>query len=154
MPKHEYTATATRDGKWWVVEVDGMGATQGRSVTEARTMANDLVAAMLNVPIIDVDVSVMFQVEGVLGKEVEQAREATYAAELAQAEAAESFREVVANVKASGLSGADISAVLEVSPQRVSQLSKRAPEKDQERTKKVREWARKRGIRMGRSTLA
>lgn len=67
----------------------------------------------------------------------------------AQVEAAQSSRKVVADLKASGLSGADIAAVLDLSPQRVSQLLKSSPEQDRERTKQIREWASKRGIRLG-----
>ncbi|PKW14992.1 hypothetical protein [Saccharopolyspora spinosa] len=46
MSKRQFEATATREGKWWVVEVEDVGATQGRNVAEAREMAKDLVAAV------------------------------------------------------------------------------------------------------------
>jgi hypothetical protein len=35
-----------REGHFWVVDVSGVGVTQGRTVREARTMASDLVEAM------------------------------------------------------------------------------------------------------------
>lgn len=43
-----YTATATRNGKWWVVEVHGLpeeyvNMTQGATWAEAQEMAEDLV---------------------------------------------------------------------------------------------------------------
>ncbi len=150
MTTHEYTATATREGKWWIIEVGDLGATQARSATEAQAMAQDLVATTLDVPLTDVNVSVTFEVGGKLGQEVQQAREATYEAELAQVEAAQTTRKVVADMKARGLTGADIAPVLELSPQRVSQLAKETGEHDRERTRALRRWARKRGLKIAK----
>ncbi|WP_461145700.1 hypothetical protein [Salinifilum aidingensis] len=148
MSAHQYAATATREGEWWIVQVGELGTTQGRSVAEARTMARDLAATVLDVPLTDVDVTVTFEVGGALEQEVQQAREATYEAELAQAEAARRYpyRKVVADMKASGLSGADIAAILELSPQRVSQLAKQTPDQSRERTAALQDWARQRGL--------
>lgn len=148
MSTQHYSATATREGKWWVVEIGDLGTTQGRSASEAREMAKDLVAAMLDVPLTDVDVEVTFEVGGELGEEVQQALEANYEAELAKTEAASNYRKVVADLKASGLSGADIAAVLEIAPQRVSQLAKLNPDEPRERNKAIRAWARKRGLKI------
>ena len=38
-----YRAVATREGRWWAVDVEGVGHTQGRDLGEARRMAADLV---------------------------------------------------------------------------------------------------------------
>ncbi len=38
-----YRAVATREGRWWAVDVEGVGHTQGRDLIEARRMAADLV---------------------------------------------------------------------------------------------------------------
>ena len=43
------TVTATRDGRWWSVEVEGIGFTQARNLSEVETMARDLVAVTLDV---------------------------------------------------------------------------------------------------------
>lgn len=148
MTKHEYTATATREGRWWIVEVGDLGTTQGRSVSEARQMANDLAAAMLDVPITDVEVSVEFRVGGQLENKVKRALEANLEAELAKSEAAINYRKVVAELKTNGLSGNDIAAVLDIAPQRVSQLAKLSPDEP----RKHRSWliarARKRGLKI------
>ncbi|MGX7825330.1 hypothetical protein ACTG9Q_09570 [Actinokineospora sp. 24-640] len=53
-----YQATARREDEWWVVEVDGVGVTQGRSTAEAHRMAVDLVAVMTGVPVGTVEVTV------------------------------------------------------------------------------------------------
>lgn len=148
MRTREFTATATRESKWWVVEVDGVGTTQGRSAAEARAMAKDLVAAMLDVPEDDIEVAVMFEVPGALGQEVREAQEATLEAALAQEQAAIKSRGAVARLKAEGLTGTDIAAVLDLSPQRVSQLAKQPREVDREKNRAIRDWARKRGLKV------
>jgi hypothetical protein len=89
-----YKATATREGRWWVVEVDGIGVTQGRTVTEAEEMARDLVAVMLDVP-------------------------AVHDAAAAQTRAAALSRRTVAVLKEAGLTGKDAARILGISPQRV-----------------------------------
>ncbi|GAA0532802.1 hypothetical protein GCM10011581_17530 [Saccharopolyspora subtropica] len=63
---------------------------------------------------------------------------------LAQEEAAAKSRRAVADLKAAGLSGADIAAVLDLSPQRLSQLAERTPEDDHKRAESVLSWARER----------
>lgn len=55
-----YRATATREGRWWVVDVPGIGVTQGRTTREAERMAADLVAVMLDISAEGVSVSVDF----------------------------------------------------------------------------------------------
>lgn len=45
-----YRAVATREGRWWAVNVEGVGHTQGRNQGEARRMAADLVSIMRGVP--------------------------------------------------------------------------------------------------------
>ena len=119
-----YTATARREGRWWVVEVDGVGTTQGRSTSEAQRMATDLVAVMENVPLDDVDVEIEFVLPGELGEEVRNAKQETRAAEQAQRSAAEKVRQVVAHILGDGMSKQDAARILGVSPQRISQLVK------------------------------
>src|SRR5256885_15766929 len=59
-----YRATARREKKWWVVEVPGVGTTQGRTTAEVQRMAADLVAIMKEIPLEDVRVEVEFEVPG------------------------------------------------------------------------------------------
>ncbi|MBN6035963.1 hypothetical protein [Amycolatopsis sp. 195334CR] len=119
-----YRATAHREEKWWVVEVEGVGATQGRSTAEAQRMAADLVEMMEELAPDEFTISVEFDIPGPLGEDIRRAREATREADLAQRKAAERTREVVHRLLNSGLSKQDIAKVLHVSPQRVSQLVK------------------------------
>ncbi len=59
-----YRATARREKKWWVVEVPGVGTTQGRTTAEVQRMAADLVAIMKEIPLEQVRVTVEFEVPG------------------------------------------------------------------------------------------
>lgn len=66
---HILQGTAAREDSWWIVEVEGpgairVGATQGRTQAEAQRMADDLAAAMLDVPVGDVRVEVDFLPSG------------------------------------------------------------------------------------------
>jgi DNA-directed RNA polymerase specialized sigma24 family protein len=122
-----YSATATREGRWWVVDVPGIGATQGRTTREAERMAVDLVAVMLDVPAEEISISVDFQLAGELADEVRSARQAQRDAEAAQRQAADRSRKAVRRVLAAGLSKQDTARVLGISAQRVSQLVPDSP---------------------------
>lgn len=119
-----HTARAVREGRWWVVHVDGVGVTQGRSTAEAQRMAADLVAVMTDVPEDEIDVEVEFVLAGELGDEVEAARAQARAADQAQRKAAQQVRDVVRHILAAGMSKQDAARILRVSPQRISQLTK------------------------------
>jgi hypothetical protein len=45
-----YTALATKEDRWWIVRVDGVGVTQAKHLREAQSMARDLVEAMTGSP--------------------------------------------------------------------------------------------------------
>jgi DNA-directed RNA polymerase specialized sigma subunit len=121
-----YRATASREGKWWIIQVDGIGATQGRTTTEAQRMANDLVAIMEQVPLDDVHVEIEFVIPGKLGQEIKRARQQTRKAEQAQRDAAEKVRQAVGHILSNGMSKQDAARILGVSAQRISQLTKPA----------------------------
>lgn len=119
-----YRAQAHREGRLWVVDVEGVGVTQGRSLAEAKEMAFDLVVAMRQLAPDDVVVDFAVALPGELAGRLREAREAVKEAESVQRRAAEASRRVVAELRAAGLSGKDTAVVLGVSEQRVSQLSK------------------------------
>jgi hypothetical protein len=121
---HHYEATATRDdGRWWLIEVPGIGATQSRTLVGAEDQARDLVAAVLDVDIDDVTVDVLPDLGDHVLDEVREVRQRVQEAAAAARAAAEESRELAASlVHEHRLTGADAAAVLGVSPQRVSQL--------------------------------
>lgn len=55
----QFTATAHREGHWWVIEVPELGQkTQARTTTDIDEMARDLIAVMRNVDPSEVQVTV------------------------------------------------------------------------------------------------
>ena len=120
---HTYTAVASREGRWWFVEVDGVGATQARNLTGAREMATDLIAITQNLPPDQIEVEVRAVLEADLAEEIAKARAAIREVEELQQSVAQASRTVVRKlVNTAGLTGRDAAIVLGVSPQRVSQL--------------------------------
>ena len=119
----KFSAVATREGKWWIVDVDGVGTTQGRTTTEAQEMAEDLVTAMLDIPAGRFEVDIAFTLPDEFSAEFEAARRQQRLAEDAQRKAAAASRQLVQHVLAAGLSKRDAARVLGLSPQRISQLS-------------------------------
>jgi hypothetical protein len=117
-----YNATARRDGRWWVVTVDGVGVTQARTLRDAPHAAIGLVSAMLDIDEDDVSVDVQPDLPPVLHDTVAAARAKVAQLNEQQQEAARASRDAAAALVASGLTGADAAAVLGVSPQRISQL--------------------------------
>lgn len=115
-------AVARREGRLWVVDVEGVGVTQGRSLTESQLMARDLVAVVREVDPQDVVIDFTVDLGAELRSRVEDARRLAAEAEAAQRHAAHASRAVVLALRESGLTGKDAAAVLEVSEQRVSQL--------------------------------
>jgi len=130
---------ATREGRFWVVDVAGVGVTQGRSVREARAMAADLVEAMTGTA---ETVEVTFELPAPVREAVAQARETHAEATRLASVAAEGYRTAVRELIAdNGMSKTDVAALLEVSQQRVSQLlptsagsARRPPNPDHEMT--------------------
>ncbi len=106
-----------------MVEVAGVGVTQGRTTREAERMAADLVAITLDVSAEEVSVDITFQLGGDLAAEVEHVKQAQREAERAQEQAADKSRAVVRRVLAAGLSKQDAARILGVSAQRISQLA-------------------------------
>lgn len=114
-------ATAVREGRFWVVDVPGIGVTQGRSVREARAMATDLVEAMTGLA---EDVDVHFELPDDVRVAVDHARATTAEAKRLASVAADEYRQAVRDLVVDrGMSKADVAALLQVSQQRVSQLA-------------------------------
>jgi DNA-directed RNA polymerase specialized sigma subunit len=117
-----YKVSAQRWGNYWELHIDGVGVTQSRTLSTAERMVRDYLALDLGGDPADFDVVITPELDGNLAAEAEAAREAVRGAEQAQLAAAARSRDIARRLKAAGLSGADIAAVLKVSTQRVSQL--------------------------------
>ena len=128
-----YVATASREGQWWVITVDGVGVTQSRTLRDAPNTARGLISAMLDVDEEEIVVLVEPALDRELAEQVRVARKQVADLNRLQRDTATASREAARALVAAGVSGADAATVLGVSPQRVSQLlasakSARAPE--------------------------
>lgn len=130
-----YTVLARRWAHGWELHItDGageeIGVTQTRTLSGAVAMVSDYLE--LDDRPAPYAVHVVPELDAGLRERVVAARTAVRRAAEEQERAATASRAAVEELKAAGLSGYEIAAVLEVSPQRVSQLSKRAPARKDE----------------------
>ncbi|MDI2126668.1 type II toxin-antitoxin system HicB family antitoxin [Yinghuangia seranimata] len=131
-----YTARAERSGDWWAVSIDDVAGgihTQGRTVREARRMAADAIAAVLDVPVDTVNVDLV--IEGT-SAELKQLRTAREAARQAARDEGEALTDAVAALLHTGMSQRDAGDILDLSHQRISQLASAADRKPK-RTRKL-----------------
>jgi hypothetical protein len=119
-----YRVLAKRWDKGWELHIDGVGVTQARKWREAVQMASDLIVRRECVPEGCFNLDWSFEVSDDLDAEVKAARAAVASSAVAQEEAAAQSRAVARKLRDEGLSGTEVAAVLDVSPQRVSQLLK------------------------------
>lgn len=117
-----FHVTAKRWGSYWELHIAGIGVTQSRTLATAGRMVRDYLALDLGGDPTSYSVEITPELNGNLATEAKYAREAVRQAEQAQRDAAIRSRKVARDLKAAGLSGADIAAVLKISTQRVSQL--------------------------------
>jgi hypothetical protein len=122
-----YKVEITRDGRWWMVhipEIDGL--TQARRIGEAQQMAREFIALETSTPITDVMVTIAsITVPGIgdiqeLADDISDLREAARKAEAAVADATKRYAK---RATQAGIPVRDIAELLDVSPQRVSQLA-------------------------------
>jgi len=118
-----YAVTAKRWARGWELHIEGIGVTQSHGLADADEMARDYIADAEEVSPDSFAVNITPEVGGGIDAAVKAARGAMKAAEEAQKVAAAQVRQAVVQLKAAGLTGADVAAYLGVSAQRVSQLA-------------------------------
>jgi hypothetical protein len=99
---------------------------QGR-LADAEMMARDLIWRRVGISPDAFAVAITPEIGQGIDEEIREAREAVRAADRARREAAAQSRRAARRLQQAGLSGRDIARVLDVTPQRVSQLLKAAP---------------------------
>ena len=117
-----YRVRAKRWEHGWKLHIENVGVTQSRTLWDAEDMARDLIGRCEDVPRDAFTVTITPEIGGGLDEESRAAREAVSAADRAQRQAAAQSRATARRLRQAGLSGRDIAKVLNVSPQRVSQL--------------------------------
>lgn len=122
-----YDVIARRWARGWELHITDhhgahLGVTQARRLTEAERMVRDYLALDEHPDADTAPLTIRAELGAELDSITTAARQAVHDAEQAQRDAAAQSRAAVRELKAAGLSGAEIAAVLDVSPQRVSQL--------------------------------
>jgi hypothetical protein len=126
---HEYKVEIAREGRWWMIHIPAVnGLTQARRLAEAPTMAREYIALDRGIPLREISVHVAsVRMEEPASRELlESARQIkdmrAQASEL-ERDSAEQARKFAHWLVAHGVPVRDIAALLEISPQRVSQLA-------------------------------
>jgi predicted XRE-type DNA-binding protein len=113
-----YTATATREGRWWVIDATGLGVTQSRTLAEARTWAQGLIEAATGEAGADVTITPSLP-DGTIER-VRHAQTVTARADAELRVAANEIREATRHLLQTGMTQQDVATIPGVS--RVAQL--------------------------------
>ena len=128
MRTRNFKVAAHRSQGWWALEGTGEDLshpayTQARRLDQAEDMVRDLLALHFGVGADDVgQIDVVPVLDGALADEVSQTRQARDQAEKVRAEATIQTRRTAQHLKAQALAQRDISTLLGLSHQAVSQL--------------------------------
>ena len=120
-----HQARVYRDGRWWMIEVPGVGVTHARRVSEIEKMTRELVAVWFDVSVDDVSVELRYDkigsagdISAVLAQVADDRRQAALLEKRATTQLAETAKALAA----SDVPLRDIGALLGVSFQRAHQL--------------------------------
>lgn len=116
-----YTVRAVRWERGWELHIEGVGVTQSHGLRDAEAMIRDYLRLDDNKDWETADIDLGVDLDG-LEKDAEQVREEIAALAEEQERVARHARHLAHRLRDAGLSGADASAVMQVSPQRYSQL--------------------------------
>ncbi|OIN79195.1 hypothetical protein [Mycobacterium malmoense] len=123
----EYKVEVEREDRWWMVhipEIDGL--TQARRVDEIEDMARSYIAVDTDTPLSDVSVhvvSIRIPKLGDVAGETAFVKNARAVARKAEQDAVETTAACARRLTGAGIPVRDVAALLNVSPQRVSQIA-------------------------------
>ena len=115
-----YSATVERDGRFWLITVEGVGATQARRLGELEAMTTDLIKVMTDDSSPEVDYD--YQLPEAARAHVQAAGRLRREAAHAQSEAAAEIRAAALDLHRQGIPLRDVGRLLGVSYQRAHQL--------------------------------
>lgn len=120
------TAEVTRSGAWWAIRVPEVPGvfTQVKRLDQAPAMVADAVATMTGTDAADVDVTVRATLPPEVQRDVDEAIRLRQEAEEVRQRATSQLARAVADVLDEGLTVRDAATLLDVSPQRISQVSR------------------------------
>lgn len=118
---NKYTARAQRSGRWWAISVPELPGvfTQVRRLDQVEAMARDAIALFLKVAADSFEVVVELERPAEVSFALAQRRRLREA----ELEAEKAVWEAIQALRAEGVSMRDIGMLLELSPQRISQLA-------------------------------
>lgn len=123
----EFKAEVTRDGRWWMISFPELeGVTQARRISEIAQMAREYAAITTDTPISEVKVDIASITVPEVGDVAHRATEIKSTRRHAlhiEAQAAAQTVEYAKAMAAAGIPVRDIGELLELSPQRVSQIT-------------------------------
>lgn len=119
-----YRATATRDGRWWYIQIPDLETSgQARSVGRVEEAARDVIAVWLDVDPESFDIDLTFEIPAGAREVWEEAKARHAAARGEETAAAALARTAVRRLVSDGLSYREAGLVLGVSRQRAYQLA-------------------------------
>jgi len=118
----KFNVTATRWERGWELEIDGLGVTQSHTLRDADRMIRSYLRMDLGAEVAEnAEIEVVYQLDG-LEDEAEAVRREASELNALSAKVAKDSRAVAGKLKAAGLTGADAAEVMDISPQRFSQI--------------------------------
>ena len=117
-----HAVSVRREGRWWIADVPGVGATQARRLGELRDRAADLIATALDCDPEEVELEMDVELPADVVVELDRAAALREQSARAQREAALAVRSAAARLHEQGVSVRDIGTALGVSYQRAHQL--------------------------------
>ena len=127
-----YTATATRSGTWWAIEITSglpdnmLGVTQTRRLSDVRRVAKAVIADQLDVPIDRVgDIEVSIDVPDDIDELIQMYRHADDVEAAARTQAANARSRAAAGLLDAHLTMREAGILLGISHQRIKQLADR-----------------------------
>lgn len=127
-----YTATATRSGTWWAIEVTSglpdmvLGVTQARRLSELDSVTKDVIADLTEVDPDTIDVDIRVDVPPELARLVELYVQADDLEAAARTQAATDRSAAAAGLLKEHLTMREAAQLLGISHQRIKQLADRA----------------------------
>ena len=121
-----YEVRAKRWAGGWELHIDGVGVTQARTLRQADRMVRDYVAFMVGERQAETATFIVHAEVGGIEKRVAATKAASDRVARQQEKVAADYRKVAYELKERGLTGEDAARVMDLSPQRYSQLIKSA----------------------------
>jgi len=118
----KYRATVVRDGRFWLVQIDGVGSTQARHLRELDEMSKDLIELMTGSDPTEFDIEYDIRLPAEVEKHLQRSKELRAASAESQAAAAAEVRIAARQLHEQGIGLRDVGKVLGVSHQRAHQL--------------------------------